>query len=88
LLQYANFNNYDADSKINDFKQDIEEITALASTAQDLRYVRNSINELINTIKTLGLSSSQRGDLKTLLHSALDIVNQRQNEEKEKNKEV
>jgi len=89
LFPYANIVSYSIEHKITDFKQDIGVVTTIASTDPDLRKVRNSINDLTNLIikNTSGITGSQRTELRTQLHAALSIINQRQDALKEKNSE-
>ena len=86
LFPYANFLNYTVDEKAKEFKLEIDEAIALSNNTTNYRESENQIRDIANTLKTLGLTKTQKDEFSELLHTALTTVLQKRNEEFEKNK--
>ena len=85
---HANFSNYDATQKSEEFKKDADEVLSSSNTSDDFKQVRNRIKELTIYLNGLGLTYSARNEFREQLKKALDNLLKRENEIREKNKEV
>lgn len=84
LLPYANFVIYDESEKLEDIKYDIEFISDSAPNTFDWKEIRNKIKDASSALSILNLSDENQKELSEKLIKALDIINTRQNEEREK----
>ncbi len=85
---HANFPEYDATQKAEEFKTDVADVLALSDSSPDFKHIRNRIKELTSYLNGLGLVASVRNEFREQLKKALDNLSQRENEIREKDKEV
>lgn len=72
---YAGFSNYSQETKLIDFREEVEKTLAFINNSGDLRASRNMLNETIKTLRTLGLPKEVYDDLNAQLSSKLsDLI--------------
>ena len=88
LFPYANFVNYNLEQKADELKDEIDKVVAMSATTTNWNNIINQIRDVTNCLQSSGIPIAQRRDLKKILLTTLNDVEQKQREESEKNRVI
>ncbi len=78
---YAGFNEYSAENKLDDFRQEIDSAIEFVNNSKDIKASKNIINEKIKTLRSLGFDKEIYDDFNSKLFAKLNELFDLQKEE-------